>query len=112
VGDALLIACDKWDKFLTALQAQAKGNLDLKQSNMQAYQTKLSANGFSKEEMAAFKFLQMTDEEISQMKADRLSYTPSQYGGNFIDESRTVLEAWKTFGETYAAFPKIPVPWE
>lgn len=112
VGDALLIACDKWDKFLTALQAQAKGNLDLKQSNMQAYQTKLSANGFSKEEMDAFKFLQMTDEEISQMKADRLSYTPSQYGGNFIDESRTVLEAWKTFGETYAAFPEIPEPWE
>ncbi|MEI2822473.1 MAG: hypothetical protein V9F02_03480 [Chitinophagaceae bacterium] len=79
---------------------------------MQAYQTKLSANGFSKEEMDAFKFLQMTDEEISQMKADRLSYSPSHYSGNFIDESRTVLEAWKTFGETYAAFPEIPEPWE
>ena len=62
--------------------------------------------------MAAFKFLKMTDEEITQMKTDRLSYSPSQYGGNFIDANRIVLDAWKTFGKTYAAFPEIPEPWE
>lgn len=112
LGDALVLACNKWEQFLTAIQANAKGSLDLKQENLRAYQNKLRTHGFSKEEIAAFTFLRLTDEQINQMKNDRLSYSAGNYNGNYITNSLNVLNAWKQIGEIYSAFPSIPAPWD
>jgi hypothetical protein len=111
VGDALLTACEKWEKFLTALKTNAKTSLTLKPENIVAYQNKLRAKGFDKQELATFKFLRMGDTEIEKLKAERLAYNPAVYYGDYVELSRAVLNAWKEYGNVYSKFPAIPAPW-
>jgi len=112
VGDALMTVCSKWDEFLSALQSQVNGKIVVSQDNLRAYQEKLRTNGFSSEEMAAFRFLKMTDAQIEEAKKDRLSYKVGDQNADFIEQSRNVMKAWKEYGKVYSAFPSIPAPWE
>lgn len=112
VGDALLVACKKWEIFLKAIQAQAQAPLILKSSNITAYQQKLRTAGFDSSELAAFKFLRMSDADIANLKTERLAYDANKCTGNYVEQSELVLNAWKQYGNVYSTFPAIPAPWQ
>lgn len=111
VGVGLLDACTKWEIYLNALRTKF-GSIPLKPENIVKYQDHLRKNGFSSEELASFSFLGMNELEINDLKAMRLSYVPSDFKGDYIEKSFTILNAWKTIGQLYATFPDLPVPWE
>jgi hypothetical protein len=111
VGDALLTACDKWELFLNTLQSKLATPILLKPENMRAYQTKLRTKGFDKDELETFAYMRLKPAEIEKLKAERLSYNPNDYTGNYIQGLRNIASAWKTIGTDYSKFPTIPAPW-
>lgn len=111
VGDALLIACKKWEVFFNAFNKKVKTPFLLTQNNFIAYQERLRTIGFDKNELAAFKFLKLSDSEINNLKNKRLAYNYNNYSTNYLENPNLIMNAWKEYGNIYSNFPAIPAPW-
>ena len=114
VGDALLIACEKWQVFFDAFNKKVKTSLILSQDKVIAYKEKLRTTGFDKKEIAAFKFLKLSISKINDLKNQRLGYNFNNYSSNYLDKPNRIMNAWKEYGNIYSKFPKIPakIDWQ
>ena len=112
LGDALVKACEKWDRYADLLREKPAAELMLHPDNIIAMQKKLSTNGFDTSELAAFKYLRMTDEQVANLKEERLRYNPANYTGNFVDHLNTLMTAWREYARLYTKFPSVTAPWE
>ncbi|MEO8710556.1 MAG: hypothetical protein ABI405_00465 [Parafilimonas sp.] len=111
VGDALLIACEKWKVFFDTYNKGVKTPFTFTPDDVSAYHDKLRTTGFDESELAAFKFLKMSEGDINNLKNQRLTYDYSNYSTNYLDNPNLIMNAWKEYGNVYSKFPVIPAPW-
>lgn len=112
VGNALLIACENWEVFFDAFNQKVKTPFLLTRDNFIAYQERLRTTGFNKNELAAFKFLKLSDNKINDLKNLRLNYIYNNSSGNYLEKPNLIMNAWKEYGNIYSTFPEIPAPWQ
>ena len=85
-GTALLTYADRLDAFVLVLQTEGETQITVSVSDITSYQQRLTAQGFSAQEIADAKLIGLTDAQIEAQRQEIIAANPNDLAGNLLEK--------------------------
>ena len=106
-GLAMLVVADRLETLVKVATAEKVPDTPLTPQLIDSYRSSLQREGFSAEELEACRALNLTPEEIEEMKARILSGEPLEGPSSLYRSSREAAQALREFARLLLALPVI-----
>jgi len=111
VGISMITLANRLDELVNISKAEKIKDPTVNTANMRAYQERLQTNGFTKEELEAARQIGLTEEDLSQIKKDRLAANPQRANGKNMESSLTEMsKAIRGLGIHLNSLPPVELP--
>jgi hypothetical protein len=110
-GISMITLANRLDELVKISKAEKIKDPAVSTANMRAYQERLRANGFTKEELEAARLIGLTEGDLSQIKKERLAADPQRANGKNMESSITEMsKAIRGLGIHLNSLPPIQLP--
>lgn len=104
-GAGMMVIAHRIDAVVAAIRDAGVSDLFLTAAAVEAYQARLRTEGFNEMERQAAALLGISDEELAQMRADRLAADPAELEGSMMQYWDELAEALWWQGRGWATLP-------
>jgi hypothetical protein len=107
-GATMVTVAYRLEALQQVMRDEGMQDLFLLEETFEAYQARLSAEGFSSEELQAARTIGLTDEEIETIRQERIAANPAEEAGNIMTRLEETAEALRSLGDILMHPPNFP----
>jgi uncharacterized protein (TIGR03437 family) len=98
-GEAALVVSNRLEALVAQLRSEGIQDIIVSADTIRAYQQRLRSEGFNADELQAARLLRLTDEEIEEVRQDRLAADPDQMAGSLMTGMERAAAAFREMGK-------------
>ncbi|MGD9496657.1 MAG: hypothetical protein AB7Y46_10165 [Armatimonadota bacterium] len=104
-GVNMMIISRRLDDVMAAVRNAGVADLIVTEEDVEAYQERLRDEGWNAEELQAAALLGISDDELAQMRAERLAADPVELAGSMLAYGDQLAEALWWLGKSWSRLP-------
>ncbi len=106
-GAGMMTISRRLDDVIDAVRAAGVPDLFVTEAAAQAYQARLRDQGWNAEELQAAQLLGISDDELAQMRADRLAADPAELAGSMMQYWDELADSLWWLGKSWRNLPAL-----
>ena len=110
-GAAMLTTADRLEAMIHELRDEGLQDIIVRPEAVRQYQARLRTAGFSTEDLQAARAINLSDEEIEEIRQSRIAGDPATLAGSITEAAAKYAAALRIVGRLFTALPAVSPPW-